>query len=288
MINKELIHFSYYDIHRSIPSLIDGFKPTQRKIIYTALNYIKDNNIKQKVAQFGARCAEKTDYHHGEVSIFGTIINMAQNYTGSNNCNLLLPLGQFGSRLANGEDAASPRYIFTNLSEVTYKLIKNEDNKLLKYLKSEDLNIEPEYYMPVVPIILINGSIGIGTGFSTTVLPHKLEDICNYLINKIKNKKTKKIYPWYRKFEGSVIETTKQKYDILGNYDFCDDNNTITISELPVGTSTKNYKVFLDSLLYDKSVTNKKELSLQCITDYKDKGTKEVILYELIIKKRHV
>ena len=284
VINKELIHFSYYDIHRSIPSLIDGFKPTQRKIIYTALEYIKDNNIKQKVAQFGARCAEKTDYHHGEVSIFGTIINMAQNYTGSNNCNLLLPKGQFGSRLANGEDAASPRYIFTNVNNITYKLIRKEDNKLLNNLKSEDLVIEPEYYVPVLPIILINGAIGIGTGFSTTILPHKLEDIANYIINKIKNKRIKKIMPWYRNFNGIIKETTKHKYNIIGNYDFHDDKNIIIISELPIGTSTKNYKIFLDSLLYDKSITNKKELKLQCLIDYKDKGTKDNIQYELYLK----
>ena len=284
VINKELIHFSYYDIHRSIPNLIDGFKPTQRKIIFTGFNYIKDNTIKQKVAQFGARVAEKTDYHHGEASIFGTIIKMAQNYVGSNNCNLLLPKGQFGCRINGGEDHASERYIFTNINEVTYKLIRKEDNKLLKYLDSDGLSIEPEYYCPVLPIILINGSVGIGTGFSTTILQHKLEDIADYILKKLNNKKTKKIKPWYRFFDGSIIETSKNKYNITGNYDFNDDNNSIIITELPIGTWTKKYKIFLDSLLFDKSITIKKDLANQCITDYKDKSTKNKIYFELIFK----
>jgi DNA gyrase/topoisomerase IV subunit B len=284
VINKELIHFSYYDIQRSIPNLIDGFKPTQRKIIFTGLNYIKDNSIKQKVAQFGARVAEKTDYHHGEASVFGTIIKMAQNYVGSNNCNLLLPKGQFGSRLEGGNDHASERYIFTNLSEITYKLIQKEDNKLLKYLDSEGLSIEPEWYIPVLPIILINGAIGIGTGYSTTILQHKLEDIADYYLKKLNNKKTKKIMPKYRNFDGSIIETSKNKYNITGNYDFNDDNNSIIITELPIGTWTKKYKIFLDSLLFDKSITIKKDLANQCITDYKDKSTKNKIYFELIFK----
>jgi DNA topoisomerase-2 len=285
VIYKELSHFSYYDIHRSIPSLIDGLKPTQRKIIFTALNHIKDNSVKQKVAQFSARCAEKTDYHHGEASMTGTIINMAQNYTGSNNSNLLLPKGQFGSRLHNGSDAASERYIFTNVSEITYKLIRKEDSKLLNYIESEGMMIEPEFYMPVLPMILINGSIGIGTGFSTTILPHKLEDVANYIMKKLKNKKINKFKPWYRSFNGTIKEVSKLKYNIIGNYDFYDDKNMINITELPIGTSTKNYKIFLDSLLYDKTVSIKKDIKLQCLTDYKDKGKKEIISFELYLKQ---
>jgi len=287
VINKELIHFSHYDVHRSIPNIMDGFKPSQRKIIYAALNFIKDNTIKQKVSNFAGRCIEKTDYHHGNVSMEGTIINMGQNYIGSNNCNLLLPKGQFGSRLENGKDAASSRYIFTNYSEITSKLIKKEDNKLLKYVDSDGTIVEPEYYMPVLPIILINGSIGIGTGFSTTIHPHKVEDISNYILNKLNNKRIKKFKPWYRNFQGTITEVSKNKYDITGNYDFFDDKKMIIISEIPTGKnslSTKKYHLFLESLIINKSVTNKLILQNQCLDDVKDKGTKKRISFELYFK----
>ena len=102
LIHKELKHFSYYDIHRSIPSLIDGLKPTQRKILYTGFKYIPNNMKEIKVAQFSGYVSEHSGYHHGEASLNGAIINMAQNYVGSNNINIFEPRGQFGTRLAGG------------------------------------------------------------------------------------------------------------------------------------------------------------------------------------------
>lgn len=284
VINKELIQFSYHDTHRSIPSVMDGFKPTQRKIIYTSLNYIKNTNEKQKLITFGARCIEKTSYHHGDASMYGTIINMAQTYTGSNNCNYLLPLGQFGSRIKNGTDAASPRYIFTNINKVLPKMIKKIDNKLLNYLISEDVLIEPEYYLPVLPNILINGSKGIGTGFSTDVLPHKLEDVANYILCKLNNKRIKKFNPYYRNFKGTIVETSLHKYNVIGTYEFNDKTRSLIISELPIGISTIDYIKFLEDITYDKSA-DKKLIKDQCITKFKNKGTKDNILFELVMKK---
>lgn len=134
-VHKELIQFSIADCARSIPCLCDGLKPGQRKILYACFKRKLKAEI--KVAQLCGYVAEHSAYHHGEVSLCQTIINMAQNFVGSNNINLFLPIGQFGTRNQGGKEAASPRYIFTNLSGVTRYLFHEDDDALLNYLEEE-------------------------------------------------------------------------------------------------------------------------------------------------------
>jgi len=117
-----------------------------------------------KVAQLGGYIGEHSAYHHGEQSMYSTIIGLAQNFVGSNNINLMAPNGQFGTRAQGGSDAASPRYIFTHLSTITRKIFHAADDPLLSYLDEDGKKIEPEWYMPVIPMVLVNGADGIGTG----------------------------------------------------------------------------------------------------------------------------
>jgi DNA topoisomerase-2 len=178
-VNNELINFSIADLERSIPNLIDGFKPSQRKVLYGCIKKGLYNDI--KVAQLSGYISEHTSYHHGEVSLQGTIINMAQDFVGSNNINLLFPSGQFGTRLQGGKDAGSPRYIFTHLMPVTKVLFNEHDNKLLDYLDDDGVTIEPKYYIPVIPLLLVNGSEGIGTGYSTNIPCYNPDEIISNL-----------------------------------------------------------------------------------------------------------
>merc|ERR1719228_1175146 len=167
-INKELVLFSNMDNERSIPSLVDGFKPGQRKVMFTCFK----RNIEKKeikVAQLAGSVGELSAYHHGEMSLMGTIINLAQNFVGSNNINLLQPIGQFGTRLTGGKDSASPRYIFTQLSPLARHIFNSNDDPLLNYLKDDNLQIEPEWYIPILPMVLVNGADGIGTGWMTKI-----------------------------------------------------------------------------------------------------------------------
>ena len=244
-IHKELIHFSHYDNQRSIPNILDGFKPTQRKIIYAALKYLQHGEM--KVAQFGAKVAEKTDYHHGEMSIMNTIINMAQNYMGSNNIHLLEPNGGFGTRL-NNNDAASPRYIHTSLSSMAKLIFHPQDNVLLKQNISDNKPVEPEWFMPCVPMILVNGSEGIGTGFSTEILKYNIEDLCEYLVCKMNGKPfTKLLLPWYRGFKGTVKRISENKYVTYGVYTIIPKERILHITELPVGVWTDTFKKMIET-----------------------------------------
>jgi DNA topoisomerase-2 len=255
-IHKELIHFSNYDNIRSIPNIMDGLKPSQRKVLYSSFKRQLRQDI--KVAQFVGYVSEHTSYHHGETSLAKTIIGMAQNYIGSNNINLLSPKGQFGSRLNGGKDHSSPRYIFTNLEKVTRLIFRKEDDPLLNYLKDDGYQIEPEYYIPIIPTILINGSEGIGTGYSTFIPKYKPQDIITTIKNKLLGSKYKLIDPWYNKFKGSINKINKDVYYSKGTYD--KEKNYIFIKELPISTWTENYKQKLDDLTikykYIKGIKN--------------------------------
>lgn len=166
-VNKELILFSNLDNERSIPSIVDGFKPGQRKVLFACF---KRNLTKEiKVAQLAGSVAELSAYHHGEQSLMSTIINLAQNFVGSNNLNLLQPIGQFGTRLHGGKDAASPRYIFTALSPLTRILFNAKDDPLFDYINDDGQIVEPEFYCPIIPMVLVNGAEGIGTGWAVKI-----------------------------------------------------------------------------------------------------------------------
>ena len=162
-----MIHFSTYDCARSIPNMVDGLKISLRKILYSAFKRKLDKEI--KVAQFSGYVSEHSAYHHGEASLNGAIVNMAQNYVGSNNINLLQPNGQFGTRLQGGDDSASERYIFTQLNPITRYLFPEMDDQVLNYLNDDGTMVEPEFYVPIIPFALVNGISGIGTGFSCNI-----------------------------------------------------------------------------------------------------------------------
>lgn len=250
-VHQELIHFSNYDNIRSIPSILDGFKPSQRKVLYTCVKRNLYNEL--KVAQLASSVAEMSAYHHGEQSLVSTIINMAQNFVGANNLNILVPQGQLGTRLMGGKDHSSARYIYTFLENYVNKIFNKNDNELLEYLIDDGLLIEPKYYLPIIPLILINGSEGIGTGFSTFIPNYNPHDIINWLINKLEGKPNKiKLIPWYKNFKGKITKYDDTTWISSGILHIDKTKNEIHINELPIKLWTNDYKNFLEQLIYEK------------------------------------
>ena len=276
-IHKEMIHFSNDDINRSIPSIVDGLKPSTRKILYGAILrklFLPKDEI--KVAQLSGFVSDKTCYHHGEASLNGAIIGMAQNFVGSNNINLLYPAGQYGSRLVGGKDFASPRYIFTYLAELTRLIFRPEDDDILNYLDDDGILVEPEWFCPIIPMILVNGAEGIGTGFSTTIGQYNPIDIIDNLKLLMANKPPKILIPYYRNFIGSIETVKSNEYLIKGTYRKISDD-TIKISELPIGLWTTAYKEFLESKT--EKIKNQNPL----IETYKSNYTDETIDFTIQI-----
>ena len=248
-INKELIHFSKYDCDRSIPNLMDGLKISLRKILYSAFK--KNLTTEIKVAQFSGYVSEHSGYHHGEASLNAAIVGMAQNFVGSNNINLLLPNGQFGTRLQGGKDSASERYIFTQLNKITRILFSDADDKILSYLNDDGLLVEPIYYAPIIPMVLVNGSKGIGTGFSTDIMCYNPSQIIQYIKNKLiaaTESSATEFTPYYEGFKGTIQKISQEgKYLFKGKYEKLA-SDKIRVTELPVGYWTDDFKEYLESL----------------------------------------
>jgi DNA topoisomerase-2 len=268
-IDRELVLFSIYDNERSIPNIMDGLKPSQRKILYGCLKknlFLKSDGAGEiKVAQLSGYISEQAAYHHGEVSLQNTIVSMAQEFVGSGNLNLLFPSGFFGSRQQGGKDAASARYIFTYLRPEVKLLFNETDNLLLKYLEDDGTKIEPEFYVPIVPLLLLNGSTGIGTGWSTNFPCFKLEDIVENLITLLEDEDAQlnNLNPYYNGFLGTITKISDTMWVARGVVTIIN-NDTIEITELPIGTWKEDYKNFLDKLLdtdkiRDFSVMDKKD-----------------------------
>ena len=247
-INHEMIHFSTYDCARSIPNMVDGLKISLRKILYSAFKRKLTSEI--KVAQFSGYVSEHSAYHHGEASLNGAIVNMAQNYVGSNNVNLLEPNGQFGTRLHGGDDSASERYIFTQLNTLTRSIFPEADDAVLSYLNDDGTVVEPEYYVPIIPFALMNGISGIGTGFSCSIPSYNPLTVIDYLQNRLANKSNAHIefVPYYEGFTGKVTRIADKKFLVKGVYEKIGDDK-IRIADLPIGTWTMPYITFLETLM---------------------------------------
>lgn len=266
-INRELIHFSKYDCDRSIPNLMDGLKISLRKILFAAFK--KNLTTEIKVAQFSGYVSEHSGYHHGEASLNAAIVGMAQNYVGSNNINLFMPNGQFGTRLQGGKDSASERYIFTQLNKITRSLFPANDDNVLTYLDDDGLSVEPVFYAPIIPMVLVNGSKGIGTGFSTDIMCYNPIDIINYLKSKLTSTISEiNFVPYYEGFKGVVSKISDDKFLIKGVYEKIGVDK-IKVTELPVGYWTENFKELLEELIEHVPGKNGKK-NPAVVKDYDD------------------
>ncbi|KAL2939910.1 DNA topoisomerase 2 [Bienertia sinuspersici] len=276
------------DLQRSIPSMVDGLKPTQRKVLFAAF---KKNLVKEiKVAQFSGYVSEVSSYHHGEASIQTTIIGMAQSFMGANNINLFMPNGQFGTRNMGGKDVASARYIHTRLTEITRFLFPKEDDLLLNYLKEDG-------YMPIIPMVLVNGSEGIGTGWSTFIPNYNPRDIVANLKRMLNDEPIVPMDPWYKKFKGTIQKTARKETGVTytvsgiievvgedGADDVVDDNGDITlrITELPIRRWTQDYKEFIQSLANPNDKTKE-----TFIKDFDDHSTNDTVEFKVVLSKKN-
>lgn len=280
-INKELILFSIADNARSIPSVVDGLKPSQRKVLYACFKRkLIKNEI--KVAQLAGYVSEHAAYHHGEASLQATILGLAQNFVGSNNANLLVPAGQFGTRLQGGKDAASSRYIFTKLAPIARALFPEHDDRVLKYLEDDGLSIEPEWYCPVIPTVLLNGADGIGTGWSSQVPCFNPVDLIANIRRMLDGKAPKELIPWYRGFEGSVVPVGNAKsYDVHGTVLRSDASDVYKVKELPIRSWTTPFKDFLEGSLVGAAERAGKQVPF--IKEYADQGTENKVSFTITL-----
>uniref|UniRef100_A0A8C4IP02 DNA topoisomerase 2 n=1 Tax=Dicentrarchus labrax TaxID=13489 RepID=A0A8C4IP02_DICLA len=270
-VNKELVLFSNSDNERSIPCLVDGLKPGQRKVLFCCFK--RNDKREVKVAQLAGSVAEMSAYHHGEVSLMMTIVGLAQNFVGSNNMNLLQPLGQFGTRLHGGKDSASPRYIFTMLSPLARLVFPSVDDNLLKYNYDDNQRVEPEWYMPIIPTVLVNGAEGIGTGWASKIPNYNIREIVSNIHRMLNGDEPLPMLPNYKGFRGTIEHVMDNQFMNSGEVAIID-STTIEISELPVKSWTQTYK---ENVL--EPMLNGTEKVPSLITDFREYHTDTTVRF---------
>ncbi len=241
----EFVDFASYSTIRMIGSAIDGMKNVHRKIFYTVL----DKNIKTdiKLTQLNSKCAEYAEYLHGDMTM--AIANLAQNFAGSNNLPLLAAEGNFGNRFTNEPSAG--RYIYTYGLPVLFNMIDKQDDKILIEQFFEGSKIEPRFYLPTLPMLLVNGSNGIASGFKQAILPRDPKEIMKYLKGRLSGKITKKQYspaPYFEGFNGTVEPgELPHQWLICGTFKKVN-TNTVEVTEIPVGIELAKYIKILHDL----------------------------------------
>ena len=268
-IRKDMVHFSLADLHRSIAHMVDGWKPSQRKIMYACFK--RKLTKEMKVAQLGSHAADVTAYHHGETSLGDTIVKLAHTFVGSNNVNFLEPKGQFGTRLMGGKDSSQTRYINTHLTPQARCYFDPKDDPILIQLEEDNKIIEPEFFVPVLPTVLINGTEGIGTGFSTYIPPFNPSEIKDNILRIIQGENIKIMTPYFNGFKGT-IEADKESNQIwtaTGLWKTVG-RGRIVVTELPPGKWTNDFKEHLDEMVEKKK-----------ISDYLNNSTTEDVLFEI-------
>lgn len=283
-VNRELILFSMADNLRSIPSVVDGLKPGQRKVVYACFkrNLTKD----KKVVELAGYVSEQTAYHHGEISLQQTIIGLAQNFVGSNNINILEPSGNFGSRLAGGSDSASARYIFTRLSPFARRVFSALDEPNLELQYDDGKQIEPKVYAPIIPMVLCNGADGIGTGWSTSIPNYNPADIVRNLKRRMGRSDDSSeelpfetMTPWFRGWKGEAEEeapagSRRYKFNGIARIDDSQAKPVVTITELPIRMWTDDFKAKLEQII-------KGEKAPSWIKDYKEYNDHANVHFEI-------
>ena len=289
--NTEYVNYASYDNIRKIPSLVDGQKNAARKVIWFSIQKSLKNEV--KVSQLDSKVAEYTEYLHG--SMAGVIVNMAQDYVGTNNMNLMMPEGNFGTRLI--PEASAPRYIYTYGSPALFNQINTADNEILEHQEFEGHQIEPKFLLPKFPLLLINGAEGISSGYASKILPRNPLEIKKYLKYYLEGKnKTQRPFknkPFYRGFNGSIEQGEHSSQWIISGA-FTKKANKVQITELPIGHSLKSYKKVLDKLEDDKKIigysdnSNKKfEFIIQFNRKYLD-GLTDDNLFDLLKLRKKV
>lgn len=318
-INLDFIQYAVLNVRRSIPSLMDGLKESQRKLLWAAmLRWASSSSelliVKKpedlKVSQFANYASDKTNYHHGEVSLSSTCILMSQQYPTSNNMAYFFGDGQFGSRAHDGDDSGDPRYLFTYPEWWLNYIYPKADLPLLVKVIDET-EVEPVTLLPIIPMALVNGTKGIGTGHSTFIPNHNPLDIVAWIRAKLQGQPLPAVWPWYRGFNGTLevkqrgekltteavaqaeateaaaealvetqVETptvapvapTKARLSLVtkGVFDINEQGNVV-VTELPVERSSQAYREWLQSLIEEKKITT-----------FRDQAIQNIIYFEII------
>lgn len=257
-VNTDHKEFSVVNSVRQIPLLIDSLKPSQRKILFAALEYGKE----EIVDRLGMFSAARTNYKSGGENMSNTIVNMAQAFPGTNNIPYFDRDGQFGSIM--GKEASSPRYISVAVSGVIRKIYRKEDEGILEYNYLGEERLEPKFFLPVIPMFLVNGMNGIGSGYATKTPCHSIKSVLDALRALLRGEDPKGLKPYWNGYKGETGYTEEGRVYCRGVYERLN-ATTLRITEVPVGWFAKDYETKIILPLYKSGI----------LTEYSNDSTED-------------
>jgi DNA topoisomerase-2 len=274
-LDTDVKEFQRDNIMRKIPHIIDGLVPSRRKVLFAAR--AKLSTDKTKVVQFTGNVIAYASYQHGDASLANTIIKMAQKFTGAKNLPFLVGIGNFGTRIKGGSDAGSPRYISIKLNKTLVDAVfPQQDDFLLPYMFDDGARVEPEYYMPIIPMCILENMQIPATGWRVKIWARDIDDVIKNVRNMIemKNNKCKKLKMWMRGNTSEIrISSSGEEY-MVGKYTYDAKANTVTITELPLTVYNTNYikSVFFNREVKDKNgkSTSKEPTLIKEIKSFED------------------
>ncbi|MBF0298204.1 MAG: hypothetical protein HQK51_05765 [Oligoflexia bacterium] len=267
VVEQEYKNYQIYTLmDRAIPYLEDGLKPCQRRILFTL--WKSSNKGLMKVSS--ATGLVLTLHPHGPPSIESSIVNMAQDFTFSNNYPLIDKKGYFGERMETAP--AASRYLECKIGEVAELLLFDDINQVKMIPNYDEKVMEPVGLLPKLPLMLLNGAEGIGTGFSSVIPSFNHKDIVDSMMAVVKNGKAKKLKPWMRHYKKDLSFDEKGK--IVTEFIFEEIDGGIFITELPKGFDAQKIYKHLS-----------KFIEKDFIKDFIDSSVDNDINIEIIFKK---
>lgn len=302
-ILKQLVIYHRITLKRCLPCIWDGLKDAQRKALYGILNSLYGSQGRKELVALTGEIKSITNYHHGDESLQQAVIKMGQGFVGGNNIPYIVEDGQFGTRKEQGKDHSHARYLQTSLEDIIKKIFINLDNPILTHNYDNGKPIEYSFYIPIVPMLLVNGSKGMACGFSTTIYKYNIIDIIAWIIEWIKlnpilkkdsntdyflnpdnfNIVDRDLIPWYRGFTGKIIPKE-------GGFTFCGNveegkNNTFIINEIPPDISTNSVKDYLEKIIIGKDDKGKDVKFGKSIKSYNEYNTVNTVKFVVTVKK---
>ena len=260
--DTDYLNYAHYVVEqRAIPSVIDGFKPTQRKVIFVANRIWRNINDKPlKVFQLAGKVSAESYYHHGDASLNNAITSMAQDF--KNSMPLLAGIGQFGS--LRSPEPGAPRYISTKLTDSFRLLYK--DFELLNPKYEEGVEIEPDFFLPIIPTVLLNGTSGIAVGFATNILNRHPLDLIDGCISYLKGKEVPELKPWIRGFRGTFTKDPEMpnKWIISGKFDIVN-TSTVQVTDIPPYLTFEDYEKHLEKKMEKKDISSYEDMGRESI-----------------------
>jgi DNA topoisomerase-2 len=261
-IDEKLRLYSAHSNVRGIPFIGDGMKQAHRKAVWGMMKRGEHADF-DTVERIAAASASTTDYHHGVGSLEGTIVGLAQDFAGSNNIPLFAKKGQLGDRLSR--KASASRYIKAKLAPYFRQLFKKDDDLIFDFVMSNGMAVEPKFFTPLLPLVLVNGAEGMGTGHSTYILSYNPEDLKKTILKMLDGStiKPNTLLPWWKGFNGTVSRDKETgQVTIEGKYEQKPGRTpTLIISELPIGAQSDAYKTHLEKLEDKEIITDYDNLS---------------------------